>query len=1070
MPRLIALHVSGLGLVAALAMSGDVQLRAQAVAPAPATSPAAAPDVSPVLSGLKWRSLGPARGGRSIAVAGHPDRPLEYYFGATGGGLWKTSNGGTTWTPIADKYLKTSSVGAVAVAPSNGDVVYAGMGEVQLRGNVIQGDGVYRTTDGGKTWTHLGLEKTMAVARIRVHPINPDVVWVAALGHPYGPNPERGVFRSKDGGKTWERTLFRNERTGAVDLVLDPSNPDVLYAGMWEVFRTPHALSSGGPGSGLFKSTDGGTTWTELTRRTGLPKGVVGKVGVSVSGADPSRVYAIIEAEDGGVFTSDDAGETWRIMSTDRRLRQRAFYYTRLYADPKQKDTLYVLNVGFFKSTDGGKTYRTIRVPHGDNHDLWIAPGDPRRMAQSNDGGANVSFDGGETWTDQDVPTAQFYNVFTTNHVPYHVCGAQQDNSTACLSSVGPSTGPGGLSSANPLYAVGGGESGYIAPHPTNTNLFFAGSYGGTLTRFDRATGTTRSINIWPENPMGHSAKDIKERFQWTFPIVFSPNDPKVLYAASQHLWRTVDEGRSWERISPDLTRADPATLGPSGGPITLDQTGVETYATIFTVAPSRLERDLIWTGSDDGMVHVTRDAGRSWQKVTPRDLPEFTRISLIEASPHKAGTAYLAGNRYQLGDRGPHVYRTDDYGKTWTRIVSGLPADDFARTIREDIARPGLLYLGTEHGIYVSFDNGARWQSLRLDLPVTPVHGIVVEDTDLVIGTHGRSFYVLDGIGVLRQLTPELTAARMHLFQPSTVQRRVQPAASIDYFLKDEAQKVTIEMLDAKGGLVRRFEGVPEKKDKPSTEAAAAEGGDDEESPGPRPARVTTKAGMNRFRWDLREKPPRDFKGLIMWAGAVRGPLVLPGTYQVRVTANGETRTEKLRIDKDPRQPNVTDADLQAQYTLARDIGAKLQAAHEAVLRIRHIRDQAKARAEKSDVPAVKSSVDALSARLTEIEGEIYQYRNQSNQDPLNYPIKLNNKLSALQNIVESADGRPTKQSYAVFTDLSTRLATQLTALDAVAKTDLAALNTLLAGHKLAPVKDEVPPESAPSPAPSAP
>ncbi len=473
-------------------------------------------------------------------------------------------------------------------------------------------------------------------------------------------------------------------------------------------------------------------------------------------------------------------------------------------------------------------------------------------MAQSNDGGANVSFDGGETWTDQDVPTAQFYNVFTTNHVPYHVCGAQQDNSTACLSSLGPSTGPGGLSSANPLYAVGGGESGYIAPHPTNTNVFFAGSYGGTLTRFDRATGTTRSINIWPENPMGHSAKDIKERFQWTFPIVFSPNDPKVLYAASQHLWRTVDEGQSWERISPDLTRADPATLGPSGGPITLDQTGVETYATIFTVAPSRLERDLIWTGSDDGRVHVTRDAGRSWQKVTPRDLPEFTRISLIEASPHKAGTAYLAGNRYQLGDRGPHVYRTDDYGKTWTRIVSGLPADDFARAIREDIARPGLLYLGTEHGIYVSFDNGAPWQSLRLDLPVTPVHGIVVEDNDLVIGTHGRSFYVLDGIGVLRQLTPELTAARMHLFQPSTVQRRVQPAASIDYFLKDEAQKVTIEMLDAKGGLVRRVEGVPEKKDKPSTEAAAAQGGDDEESPGPRPARVTTKAGMNRFRWDF--------------------------------------------------------------------------------------------------------------------------------------------------------------------------------------------------------------------------
>ncbi len=644
----------------------------------------------------------------------------------------------------------------------------------------------------------------MVVSRIRVHPTNPDVVFAAALGNPYASTPDRGVFRSRDGGKTWDRVLFRDEKTGAADLVIDPKNPDVLYATLWEVFRTPHSLSSGGPGSGLFKSADGGATWTEITRKPGLPKGLIGKSGISVSGADSNRVYAIVEAADGGVFSSDNAGETWTQVSTDRRLRQRAFYYTRIYADPKEKDTLYVLNVGFFRSTDGGKTYRTIRVPHGDNHDLWIAPGDPKRMIEANDGGANVTVDSGVNWTEQDYPTSQFYNVFTTNHVPYHVCGAQQDNTTACV----PSTGGGAL------YTVGGGESGYVAPHPTKLDLFFAGSYGGLMTRFDKATGTSKSINVWPENPMGHSGKDMKERFQWTFPIVFSPHDPNTLYVSSQHLFRTRDEGQSWERISPDLTRADPETLGPSGGPITLDQTGVETYATIFTIAPSKHDANVIWTGSDDGVVHVTRDGGKNWAKVTPPDLPAFTRISMIEASPHKPATAYLAGNRYQRGDRAPYVYKTDNYGQSWTKIITGIPGDDFPRVIREDTERAGLLFVGTEHGIYTSFNDGATWQSLRLELPVTPVHGIVIKDDDLVIGTHGRSFYVLDGINVLRQLQPEVTTASLHVFTPVPAQRRVQPAAPIDYYLKDAAEKVTIEILDASGKLVRKFESDPPKKE----------------------------------------------------------------------------------------------------------------------------------------------------------------------------------------------------------------------------------------------------------------
>ncbi len=556
---------------------------------------------------------------------------------------------------------------------------------------------------------------------------------------------------------------------------MDPKNPDILYAGLWEVFRTPHSLSSGGPGSGLFKTTDGGAHWTELTKNAGLPKPIWGKVGVSVSGADPSRVYAIVEAADGGVFLSDDAGATWKAVNDDRRLRQRAFYYTRIYADPQSKDTVYILNTCLYRSTDAGKSIRAIRVPHGDNHDLWIAPDDPRRMANANDGGGNVSLNGGESWTGQRYPTGQFYNVFTTTQVPYHVCGAQQDNSTACV----PSNGSG-----DELYDVGGGESGYIAPDPRDTNVFYAGSYGGLLTRINRRTGEQRAINVWPDNPMGFSAGDLVERFQWTFPIVIAPTDPNTLYVTSQHVWKSTNEGQTWSRISPDLTRHDPSTLGPSGGPITLDQTGVETYGVVFTLAPSAVDGQVIWAGSDDGYVHVTRNGGGNWVKVTPPDLPPFTRISLIEASPHDAGTAYLAGNRYQRADRAPYVYKTSDYGRSWRKIVTGLPADDFPRAIREDPRRRGLLFLGTELGIHVSFDDGAAWQSLRLDLPVTPVHGIVVKGDDLVIGTHGRSFYVMENISVLRQITRETTNDTVVLFDPADATRTVSRGVAFDYFL----------------------------------------------------------------------------------------------------------------------------------------------------------------------------------------------------------------------------------------------------------------------------------------------
>ena len=998
---------------------------------------------SAMLRVLRWRSIGPARGGRSQAVAGSASRPLEYYFGATGGGLWKTTDGGVTWRPVSDKFFTSSSVGAVAVSESNPDVVYVGMGETELRGNVLQGDGVYKSVDGGKTFAHVGLEKTLAIARIRVHPTNPDIVYVAALGDPYGPGDERGIFKTTDGGKTWTKSLFRDGKTGAVDLSMDPRDPAVLYAGLWEVYRTPHSLSSGGPGGGLFKTSDGGSTWTELTKNEGLPKPLWGKIGVSVSGADSNRVYAIIEASDGGVFLSDDGGKSWKRNNDDRRLRQRAFYYTRIYADPQTKDTVYILNTGLYRSTDAGKTIRSIRVPHGDNHDLWIASSDAKRMINSNDGGANVSTNAGETWTDQDFPTAQFYNVVTTSHVPYHVCGAQQDNSTACV----PGTGEGNL------YDVGGGESGYIAPDPKNPDVFYAGSYGGLLTRVNKRTGEERAINIWPDNPMGFSSIDITERFQWTYPIVFSPTDPGTLYATSQHVWKTTNEGQSWERISGDLTRHDPSTMGPSGGPITLDQTGVETYAVVFTLAPSAVDGRVIWAGSDDGYVHVTRDGGRNWERVTPPDLPDFTRISLIEASPHDAGTAYLAGNRYQRADRAPYVYKTSDYGKTWTKIVNGLPVNDYARAIREDKKRKGLLFLGTENGIYVSFDDGADWQSLRLDLPVTPVHGIEIKGDDLVIATHGRSFYIMDNISVLRQITRETTNDPVVLFRPADATRSVSRGVAIDYYLKAPADKLTIELLDAQGRPIRAFTGTAEAAKTPAAERPPGEEAS-EEGFRPPPPRVEVKAGMNRFTWDMRYPGARDFPGLIMWAGSTRGPIAPPGRYTVKLTApDGITKTQEFVIARNQAVAGVTDADLQAQFALARQINDKLSIANETVVRIRAIKDQIADRLKKTSDTRIKTAAGGLTEKLTAIEGEIYQYRNRSNQDPLNFPIRLNNKLAALQGIVETGDYRPTDQSFAVFTDLSQRLDKQLAALDALLKSDLDPFNKLLAGRKLQPV-----------------
>jgi len=981
-----------------------------------------------VFGALQWRSIGPQRGGRSITSAGSASRPNEYYFGATGGGLWKTTDGGTTWHPVTDGQIQSSSVGAVAVAESNPDVVYLGMGETELRGNIMQGDGLYKSIDAGKTWKLIGLGDTQAISRIRVDPTNADVVYVSALGHPYAANAERGVFRSRDGGKTWQKILYKSDRAGAVDLCIDPHNSKVLFAALWDVYRTSWTLSSGGPLSGLYKSIDGGDTWTEITRKPGLPNGIIGKIGVAVAGGDSNRIYAMVEAEDGGLFRSEDAGATWARISEDRRLRQRAFYYSRIYADPKEKDIVYVLNTSFFKSTDGGKTFKVIRTPHGDNHDLWIASNDPKRMVESNDGGANVSINGGETWTAQQYPTAQLYHVATTRDVPYHVCGAQQDSSTICVSSAAGGRGGGGGGGGgvgNIQYSAGGGESGYIAPHPVNPNIFYAGSQGALLTRLDRSTGQMRDVQVYPLFFSGMPASALKERWQWTFPIVFSPLDPNVLYTSSQHLWKTTNEGQSWEKISPDLTRADPKTLGDSGGPITKDQNGPEIYGTIFTIAPSRSDAQTIWTGSDDGMVYITRDGGKNWKNITPPGIPNLIRISLIDASPNKPGTAYIAAKHYQADDRRPYAYRTDVYGATWTKIVKGIPENDFVQAVREDPKRAGLLYAGTEHGIYVSFDNGAEWQSLRLNLPDTQVSDLIIEGDDLVIATHGRSFYILDDITPLRQLSAGVLSTGAHLFTPHPVVRSVN-RAGIDYWLAKEADTVTIDILDGKGAVVRSYVGSAEeeKKGRGGRGGATGEGEDEGGGGGGRgavrpPAR---KEGGNRFTWDLRYPGAKTFEGLIFWgAQADQGPTAVPGQYQVRLTANGVTEVRPLTIAKDPRLTGVTDADLTEQFKLAIQVRDKTSEANEMVIRIREIKKNIADRVKKD--PSLDAAGERLSTKLSAVEEDIYQVRNRSNQDPLNFPIKLNNQIAALMRVVETGDGRPTDQSYEVFKELNARL-----------------------------------------------
>ncbi|MFN2531037.1 MAG: WD40/YVTN/BNR-like repeat-containing protein [Pyrinomonadaceae bacterium] len=1025
-----------------------------------------------LLKALQWRSIGPYRAGRCTAVTGVASQPMIFYFGATGGGVWKTADGGINWESVSDgSVFGTGSVGAIGLSDSDPNTVYVGMGESPIRGNVSHGDGVYKSTDAGKTWKRVGLEDTRQISRIRVHPKNPDIVYVAAQGHVWGPSEQRGVFRSRDGGKTWDKILYRGDKAGASDLIMDPTNPNILYAGMWEVYRKPWTLESGGPNSGIFKSTDGGDTWTDITRNAGLPRGTVGIVGITVSPANADRLWAIVEAEDGGVFRSDNAGRTWTKVNEERRLRQRAWYYSRIYADPKNPDTVYVLNTGFYKSNDGGRTYAGISVPHGDNHDLWIAPDDPNRMINSNDGGANVSFNGGRSWTEQDQATAQFYRVTVDNDFPYNIYGAQQDNSTVRIAS---RTNEGSIGTRD-WYDVGGGESGWIAPLPSDSEIVFAGSYGGLITRYDHHTGQLRDVNPYPDNPMGAGADVLKYRFQWNFPLVFSPHDPGTLYTAANVLFRSKDEGQSWEVISPDLTRNDKSKQASSGGPITKDNTSIEYYDTIFTVMESPVQAGTIWTGADDGLVYLTRDGGKNWSNVTPPAgmLPEWIQINSIEASPNDAATAYVAATMYKFDDYRPYLYRTNDYGKTWKKITTGIPDNAFSRVIREDPNKRGLLYAGTENGIYISFDDGDHWQSMQFNLPIVPITDLVIQkrEKELVAATQGRSFWILDDLPLLHQLMDAggfKAAGETNLFKPkdsyrmpggggfqlpatATVGRNPAAGVVIYYALKTKpTSDVQLEFFDSSGKSIRKFTGRVARPGAATPGQPVTSSPPDEEGfgLGSAPARVSTDLGLNRFVWDTRYPDAVRFPGMILWAGETRGPKVPPGTYQVKLTVDGKTLSQPFEIKPDPRL-KVTAGDYAKQLELGLKIRDKLSETNNAIVQIRDVRKQiddlVKRLTGQPNFKTIDDAATALNKNLTTIEEALYQTKNQSSQDPLNFPIRLNNKLAALGGVVGGAEAAPTAQSYVVYDALVTQIDSEVQRLRQIINKDVPAFNQLV-------------------------
>jgi photosystem II stability/assembly factor-like uncharacterized protein len=979
------------------------------------------------LEGMNWREVGPYRGGRSAAVAGIPQDRNTYYFGSTGGGVWKTQDAGEHWKNISDGFFG-GSIGAVAVSAWDPNVIYVGTGEKTVRGNVSHGKGLWKSTDAGRSWQHIGLDDSRHIPRIRIHPRNPDLVYVAAMGHLYGANEQRGVFRSKDGGASWEKVLYVNDEVGAVDLVMDPTNPRVLYASTWRIIRRPYSLESGGEGSGLWKSTDGGDTWESINEAEGLPDAPWGISGITVSPSNPDNLYAIIEAKAGGVFRSRDGGKTWRRTNQTRKLRQRAWYYSRIVADPSDEDAVYVLNVRFHRSSDGGRTFERISTPHGDNHDLWIDPNDPLRMIQSNDGGANVSFDGGQRWSLQsNQPTAQMYRVSVDNDFPYRLLGGQQDNSAIRIRSRSARGRAIGLRDWDP---TAGGESGHIVAKPDEPDVVYGGSYGGYLIRLDHRTGDVRAVNVWPNDPMGWGAAELKYRFNWNFPLMFSPHDTNTLYAGANVLFKTTDGGQSWSAISDDLTRNLKDKQGSSGGPITKDNTSVEYYGTIFAIAESKVQADVLWTGSDDGLLHVSRDGGLSWAEVTPEGLPEEVQINALEAHPLEAGGLYLAATAYKSDDFTPYLFKTTDYGKSWKRIVKGIPKQAFTRVIRADAKQAGLLFAGTEEGLYVSSNDGRDWQAFQLNLPIVPITDLAIKGDDLIAATQGRGYWILDDIAILRQLATKPLDDTPQLFEPAAAYRLAQgsiknpvhmgqnPPAGVRlrYWLPtalDEDAELSLAIFDAQDDLIRRFVRKPElsvgEKDK------ADIWGDDDRV-------LSAEPGMNEWVWDLDYPAAGRFKGLVLWNDDLDGARAVPGAYRAELSINGESQSVAIELLADPRVERAS-ADYQQQFEFVQTLRNTLDQMHRSIRDLRQWRQRIKAIESALDDQEAYADLiakgQAIVAALNDIEKALYQTQLESPQDPLNFPIRLNDKLAGLKRLASFGDHPPTQSMLAVRDEL---------------------------------------------------
>ena len=1043
-------------IVAMLAGGAEAQKKEDAVGPhasmQPTQPPGSKPDAvptggDPLFKGMKYRLIGPFRGGRSLTVAGIPGDPTTYFFGATAGGVWKSTDGANTWTPLFDKE-KVSAIGSVAVATSDPNILYVGTGEA-IRGNISHGNGIYKSVDGGKTWQNVGLRDSRAIGKVIINPKNSDVVFVAAFGHPYGPNAERGVFRTIDGGKTWEKVLYKDDMSGAIDVAFDPRNPNILFASMWQAQRMPWGFSDGGPGSGLYRSVDGGTTWKELQEH-GLPKKPYGRIGVAVA-ANSDRVYAMIEEHDGGgLYRSDDAGETWQLVNNNRYLSQRAWYYMHVIADPQDANTVYVLNVDAHRSTDGGHTFNNLRVPHGDNHGLWVDPKNTRRLIVANDGGVTLSMDGGKSWTRLDnQPTAQFYHVITDNRTPYYVYGSQQDNSSVAIAS---SSDEGVINRAD-WYAPGGGEAGYIAPYLPDPNIVFATDYHAQATRFDKRTGEVKDIAIFPELTDGAGAAALEHRFQWTAPLVASPHDPNTLYYGGERVFKTTNGGLHWEAISPDLTRNDKTKQIPSGGLISIDDAGTEYYDTVFTIAESPIAKGLIWAGTDDGLVQLTRDGGNNWTNVTPKNWPEWSRVSLIEASPHDAGTAYVAIDRHQNDELLPFIYKTNDYGKTWTKITNGIPEGTFVHAVREDPAKRGLLFAGTETGVYASFNDGKDWHSIQSNLPTTPVYDLVVKNNDLVLATHGRSFWILDDISPLRQFADEITNSNFHLYKPTVVYRshnglqtpepatfagQNPPFGAILYYYLKEAPKgeLTIEILDSTGSVIRKYSS--------ETTQPLDEPMDPEDK---KPEReISPEVGLNRFVWDLRYESAASIPGyfLFLYKDGARGPLALPGQYGVRLMVNGKSQTVPLDVRLDPRL-DVPQQDLEKQFRLLIDIRDELALLNNTVNQMQDMQEQLSGLTKRLlNRPSEKilATAKQLDEKLTAIRDQLINLKIRANEDTFAFPPRLDAKLAFLALAVGGdTNSAPTEAESGEFAKLKKEADSLLAQWTEIRKADIATL-----------------------------